>query len=588
MSTFYPSNTTSIHASEGEMLVYKALQKLNYEYRIIHSYRWLGDESQRRSEGEADFLIIHPAKGILSVEVKAGGVAFRNGNWIQINRNTGTEKVMDPFGQAAESQYRLRLLLRNNYKGTMPLIGRAVWFTSVCVDKNLKLPPEAVREIILDQDSLAEPEKSLDAAFGYWQRNLRFVPTPLTGGQYKELLRVLLPSFQIAETISSSARENQTSYVQLTRQQFAVLDFLREQKIAAIHGPAGTGKSLLAIEKARMLAQTGQKVLLLCFNEFLLHHLRTQELDSLITVHNVRSLAEEILQDDSLPIEQINKFFEEYFATDFDDTDWQYPNIVVDEGQDISDAMLEHLSFLAELNDGSFYVFYDRNQFILERNSPEQPKYLDSKAECRLVLYRNCRNTAEIAATVGSLVDMRQEPYVNNVHGEKPKAVFYTDKAAARGIAERFVKTMQENRVALEDMVILSVHSLEHSALHGVTELAGIPVSNTLEEGKVWATTTRKYKGLEAKAVLLVDVEVSKLTDAVMQRMIYIGGSRANTYLKVAFYEDVEKGDYRAIVDELQVQMKRNAEDVAAYGEETKLPGTRKSVVKLLKMDNDL
>ena len=585
MSTFYPSITTSFHASEGEKLVYKALQKLNSDYSIIHSYRWLGDESQRRSEGEADFLIIHPAKGILSVEVKAGGVAFRNGNWIQVNRNTGSEKVMDPFGQAAESQYRVRLLLRNNFRGTIPLIGRAVWFTSVCVDKNVKLPPEAVREIILDQDSLTEPEKALDAAFAYWQRNLRFVPATLTGGQCKELLHVLLPSFQIAETISSSARENQTSYVQLTRQQFAVLDFLREQKIAAIHGPAGTGKSLLAMEKARMLAQSGQKVLLLCFNEFLLKHLRTQELNPLITVHNVRSLAEEILQDNSLPIEQINKFFEDYFATDFDDTDWQYPNIVVDEGQDISDAMLEHLSFLAELNEGSFYVFYDRNQYILERNSPEQPQYLDSEAECRLVLYRNCRNTAEIATTVGSLVDMRQEPYVNDVHGEKPKAVFYTDKAALKGIAERFVKAMQENRVALEDMVILSVHSLEHSALNGVTGLAGITVSNTLEEGKVWVTTTRKYKGLEAKAVLLVDVEISKLTDAVMQRMIYIGGSRANTYLKVAFYEDVKKGDYRSIVDALQEQMKRNAE-VVECDEEVKLPGTRKSVVKLLKMES--
>jgi len=597
MPTFYPSITTGFHASEGEKLVYKALQKLKNDYSVIHSYRWLGDEAQRRSEGEADFLIIHPAKGILSVEVKAGGVAFRNGNWIQVNRSTGAEKVMDPFGQAAESQYRVRLLLRNNYRGTMPLIGRAVWFTSVCVDKNLKLPLEAVRDIILDQDSLTEPEKALEAAFAYWQRNLRFVPTSLTGGQFKELMRVLLPSFQIAETISSSARENQTSYVQLTRQQFAVLDFLREQKIAAIHGPAGTGKSLLAVEKARMLAQTGQKVLLLCFNEFLLQHLRTQEMNPLITVHNVRSLAEEILQDNSLPIEQINKFFEEYFAAEYDDTDWQYPNIVVDEGQDISDAMLEHLSFLAELNDGSFYVFYDRNQFILERNSPQRPQYLDSKAECRLVLYRNCRNTAEIAATVGSLVDMRQEPYVNDVHGEKPKAVFYNDKAAVRGIAERFVKNMLENRVALEDLVILSVHSLEHSSLYGLSELAGLPVSNTLEEGKVWVTTTRKFKGLEAKAVLLIDVEVSKLTDPVMQRMIYIGGSRANTYLKVAFYEDVEKGDYRKIVDALQEQMKENcrdskeseadAEEKMSGVAEAKLPGTRKSVVKLLKMEND-
>ena len=45
--------------------------------------------------------------------------------------------------------------------------------------------------------------------------------------------------------------------------------------------------------------------------------------------------------------------------------------------------------------------------------------------------------------------------------------------------------------------------------------------------------------------------------------------------------------EFREIVDALQEQMKRNAEDVDG-SEETKLPGTRKSVVKLLKMDNDL
>ena len=43
-----------------------------------------------------------------------------------------------------------------------------------------------------------------------------------------------------------------------------------------------------------------------------------------------------------------------------------------------------------------------------------------------------------------------------------------------------------------------------------------------------------------------------------MQRMLYMGGSHANTYLKVAFYEDVAKGDYRAIVDVLQEQIKLN------------------------------
>lgn len=123
--------------------------------------------------------------------------------------------------------------------------------------------------------------------------------------------------------------------------------------------------------------------------------------------------------------------------------------------------------------------------------------------------------------------------------------------------------------------------------MQGVKELAGVSVSNTMEEGKVWVTTTRKYKGLEAKAVLLVDVEVFKLSDAVMQRMIYIGGSRANTFLKVAFYEDVEKGGYRDIVVALQEQVKENCKDEAETVE-AKLPGTRKSVVKLLQMETEM
>ena len=125
--------------------------------------------------------------------------------------------------------------------------------------------------------------------------------------------------------------------------------------------------------------------------------------------------------------------------------------------------------------------------------------------------------------------------------------------------------------------------------MQGVKELAGVPVSNTMEEGKVWVTTTRKYKGLEAKAVLLIDVEVSKLTDAVMQRMIYIGGSRANSYLKVAFFEDVEKGGYREIVDALQKQKRKNKVSEVAEAEpdaiQASLPGTRKSVLKLLQME---
>ena len=58
------------------------------------------------SEGEANFVVFHPSKGVLSIEVKAGDIGYRGGNWIQTNRHTGEEKVIDSLGQAAESEQR--------------------------------------------------------------------------------------------------------------------------------------------------------------------------------------------------------------------------------------------------------------------------------------------------------------------------------------------------------------------------------------------------------------------------------------------------------------------------------------------------
>lgn len=162
MAVFYPSNVTDFHGSEGEKLVYKALHQLSNDYVVFYSYRWLGTIAQRRSEGEADFVVLHPAKGILSIEVKSGDIGYRGGNWIQTNRHTGEEKIIDPLGQAAESEHRISDFLRRKGIPTMPLIGRAAWFTSVALPKGAKLPLEAVPEIILDEGALENPEGALD------------------------------------------------------------------------------------------------------------------------------------------------------------------------------------------------------------------------------------------------------------------------------------------------------------------------------------------------------------------------------------------------------------------------------------------
>lgn len=560
MARFYPALAGDFHGSTGERQVYRALEMLGDDYTVFHSYCWLGDGVRTAPQGEADFVVLHPDHGILAIEVKAGGIAYEKGTWWQTNRRTGERKAIDPFQQAENSCQRILAELRRRMSQHVPLVGKAVWFTSVHLSKGKPLPLEAPRDIILDADDLREPKATLEKIYSYWHGLFRVSERAQSLATFKHVVQILQPVFRIVETLSSASPAMEQSTARLTNAQFALLEYLVDQRTAAIHGAAGTGKSLLAAEKARMIAREGQKVLYLCFNEFLLRRLRSCRWDEKITIHNERTLAEELMADRDLPLTTVLREFEVFFQEEFDDTLWTYPNIVVDEAQDFPSALLEHLALLAELHDGAFYLFYDRGQTIISRHAKEKTvqtasEWIDAHMDCRLVLYRNCRNTAEIGRTVQSFLVGRHKNYLNAIHGTKPRAVFVPHRKAIHDAAADFVRRMRsEERLPLQDIVILTVSTLERSAFAEMTELAGIPLSHQPEEGKLWFTTVRRYKGLEAKAVLLVDVHVSSLVNPTSQRLIYVGSSRAAAYLETIFLDDVPLEEYPALTERMGVE----------------------------------
>ncbi|WP_295995064.1 NERD domain-containing protein [uncultured Veillonella sp.] len=546
MAKFYPTIINGFHSSEGERLVYEAFSKLNNEYIIFHSYHWLGEINQRRSEGEADFVVLHPKKGILSIEVKTGGISYCNGNWVQTNRYTKENKIIDPLGQAAESQFRIQNYLRKHYHGQMPVIGRAAWFPSVSIHDKITLPLEVNRDIIFDVGSLINPSEDLDKAFLYWKENLGFRQTELCMHDFKDVIKLLMPNFRIVESVASTALEAKRSFILMNRQQASILYFLQEQPTAVIHGPAGTGKTMLAIEKAKILASKGEKVLYLCFNEFLLSYLQEHYKQSSIIFHNVRSLAEELMPQQEYSISEIIPMFIEYFLNEYDDCLWPYDHVVIDEGQDIPESILEHISILTDMLNGHFYVFYDKNQYIMMHKST---CWLDTYGDCRLVLYKNCRNTAEIARTIGTTVEnIKEDIYVNDLSGIIPKGSFYQNAKELMWIVSNFVIRMIEDKLKIEDIVILTTSSIENSILQNIKRVGGIPISTTPKKSHILFTSVRKFKGLEAKAVLLIDIYVDKLNDELHKRLVYVGCSRASTYLQMAFYDNVEPSEYKTII----------------------------------------
>ena len=538
MAKFIPSvKPEDFNNSYGEKAVYEALRTLNDQYTVFYSLSWVGI-NEKRTIGEADFVIVHPDKGVLVIEVKSGEIEYKNGEWIQTNTKSGQSKRIEPYVQARKSQFELLDRLNKNIQEfRLPMMCYAVWFPSVEIKGKTSLPPEAPIEITLDKQCLNNPEKALDKTYSYWATKYRQVS--LDYSQFREVIDVLCPHFHVVPRLKTKIEEMEEVYIQLTKQQAALLDFLEEQRTAVIHGLAGTGKTVLAVEKAKRLASPGQQVLFLCFNSFLRESLKKNNPIPNVTFHNAHSLAYEIMGQSDAPIEEVLSEFEEYLEEVFDEQSWTYSNILVDEGQDLDDRLLNRLYELVKLKNGCFYVFYDRNQYIMKN---QLPQWIED-AECRLVLHKNCRNTAEVFKTSCSLMGLESVTY-NEIHGEIPSAKFYTTEVEQEKIVNDFIKRVLGEGLDLSDIVILTAKTVETSWISLEKTYAGQTLSCNQEPGKILFTTIRKFKGLEAEAILIVDAQMSALTNPENRRLLYTGTSRAKNLLNIAMLEDINAGEY--------------------------------------------
>lgn len=538
MAIFIPSvKPEDFNNSYGEMKVYEALRTLSDQYTVFYSLSWVGI-NEKRTVGEADFVIVHPAKGIFVIEVKSGEIEYKNGEWIQTNTKSGQSKRIEPYVQARKSQFELLDRLNQEIRDfRIPMMCYGVWFPSVDISEKATLPPESPKEITLDRLSLENPEKAINRAFAYWAEKYRQVN--LDQSQLQKVINVLCPHFHVVPRLKTKIEEMEETYIQLTRQQAALLDFLEEQKTAVIHGLAGTGKTVLGVEKAKRLAAQDEQVLFLCFNSFLRDALKKNNTIPNVTFHNAHSLAYEIMGQSDSSIYEVLEEFEEFLEEVFDEDSWEYSNIIVDEGQDLDDRLLNRLYELVKLKNGCFYVFYDRNQYIMKN---QLPKWIED-AECRLVLHKNCRNTAEVFKTSCSIMGLDNVTY-NEAHGEIPAARFYTREDEEEKIVTDFIKRVMDEGLDPSDVVILTAKTIESSWINPGKKYAGQELSCEGEVGKILFTTIRKFKGLEAEAILIVDAQMSALTNPENRRLLYTGSSRAKNLLNIAMLEDIETGEY--------------------------------------------
>ena len=558
MAKMIPSTMESDNNSWGEKKVFEALKtKLSAKYTVFHSVRW-NDRTEKDTVvwGECDFTVFHPQKGILVIEVKSGGIECVNDRWTYIRTDNGERYDMkNPMKQADRSKYRFKDL-RDEVLGIDQenqdycLVETAVWFPSVSRrDEIGEMPMEFKPELVLLEDALEKPEEYIDKIYEFYHGRSH---TKLSAKHADDIIKAFAPHYRAMPSLRSKREEQEDMFDRLTKEQNALLGYLEEQRVAAIHGAAGTGKTWLAVAKSKELAKSG-KVLFLCFNQFLRLDLQDRkdgnpkEYDN-VDFMNLPQLVAKKIGSSNVDKDEIHVFLER-----FDSYDWDYKHIVIDEGQDFDDVEIEKLNEIAMLLDGAFYVFYDKNQFVQGRDFPNWLK----NAECRLVLTINCRNTYAIADTSGKTIKV--EPKVKNksVKGDMPQFYICGDARKATKKIAALIDRYRLNGYKYEQICIITTKTEEKSFLNGVEKIGNHKILSARAKDGVLFTTARKFKGLESDVIIMVDVNQETFADDESKRLFYVGASRAMHYLDIIHCEDDE--DLNTLASELAGEESKRA-----------------------------
>ena len=541
--------------SQAEAKVYRALRdKLPQDYVVFFQIGWiLRLEEEQAKDGETDFLVCHPDHGYLCIEVKGGGVGFdaTMSDWFSIDRHQQKHPINNPINQALKAKYSIRSKLNEHPRwrdlsmGNC-LRGHTVFFPDVG-DATALNRPDMPAALIGSARNLQKPKDWVDGAFAYWANDAGTF-TPIGRRGIDVMREVFARSFVVAPLVSSRLADQEARRVVLTKDQMRVLDFLQSHRRVAVSGGAGTGKTLLALEKARRLASEGIKTFLTCYNRQLADYLaRLCSGTSNLDVMSFHQLCYRQVEKANLASgrDLVREAKVTYPGTDLYDV--QLPNalayalevlpdrydaIVCDEGQDFREEFWFPLELLlSDYDRGPLYVFYDDNQNIYARASTfpirDEP----------FTLTTNCRNTAPIhTAAYRHYKGIPVSP--PDIEGDEVQLEASPGRdAQAIKINARIVDLIARQGVDPGDIAVLIADARRKAEYYSTLRRLPLPKPAIwLEEGipgndTVLIDTIQRFKGLESPVVVLWGLDTIDL--ARNEELLYVGMSRAKSLLVV-------------------------------------------------------
>lgn len=548
---------TDERTSPGEKEVFNLIAAGNDDWTILYALDlapW-----NRGLRTEIDFVVLIPATGILCVEVKSQELIRFDG--VRWQPKTITRS---PFKQAADGRfafYRGLSRIAPQYSH-VPVVHMCIFPRSQFrVAPNLSIHTwesmdSSVFRSIEDGTSFCNELQSRTLKSIDNDPTLQHLQHRLSKTQINSIVNFCLPIHRYRPDLRDVIRQRELEAEQLlTVQQKPVLQLVESNRRVVVSGPAGTGKTLIAMEVARRIAQTGRRVALLCYNQLIGDWMKLNVSESqfstpsLIVGRAIQIMA--TMAEIPIPKSPSADFWSVELPTQLEerltDPDFtlvaNFDYLVVDEAQDLMARpnLWQCLSkfLVGEMTNGEFAIFGDFEHQILSNRSFVQ----DAMAELNLQsnpahwkLTENCRNYRVVGDTAVRLSGITDNVYTEylRIGGsiQNYDIFFYDDDKIQDERLKQWIDELRLLGYRPNEITLLSLRTDgESSAERLIRKGERLEPKWKNNSKSISYSSIQAFKGMENKVVILTDIA---LGDKDFHRtLFYTGMTRGTEVVRV-------------------------------------------------------
>ena len=560
-------------APPSEETIFKNLMRSSHttEWTIFHS-EYVKNPNHPARPREIDFLIFMPEHcSIVCLEVKGGSFTRDGGHWYRQPKHELVQP--SPPEQARGAMFAFEKEFKSYFQSNSLLsLGCAVAFTDAefttggnktfaaeIIENSDARDPDRLGKKLADyaatlpkagvKQKLEEnPEDWLEALEAIDNLQLKLEEAVMITANPERIVRRDLETLGAQLLRLTTDQFNSLKRIQLPRNRRCVID-----------GAAGTGKTVLAMELARQLCESGKSVALLCSNPYLSSRFKlwtqtlpednggsvvagtpaTLPLEPLAANETLRDRYHERLNDypelkksprpGSLNNDEWGDFIEGIIQ-DLGQGEVSFDYLIVDEAQNLcEEVFLELMNALLKrgLIEGRWTMFGDfTNQNIFDEGRRNGIEILESRGLnfSEDLLETNCRNTYEIAAAFAMFADIESPPR-SGVHGPLVQIEFFKSDDERDELLDRLIRSLKKREFNSRQIILLAndnddFGNASHMAgwqLQSIRDTTanepldsdgvlnpGVEPSGEPSEEKLRCSDVYDFQGLESEVVILV------------------------------------------------------------------------------------